>query len=180
MQSHSDDILLKAYEDYADAIFRYCFVRIRHRELARDLMQDTFIKTWDYLRNGNQVNNIRAFLYKVANNLIIDYSRKKKEASLDALMDQGFDASGTEEEVMATTIDAQYVVKMLTRLDEKYRDVIYYRYVDDLPIQEIAEIIGESDNVVSVRLHRGIQQLKKLFPHEQSWTQFNKTPRYLA
>jgi RNA polymerase sigma-70 factor (ECF subfamily) len=166
MKTRPNDIILNAYEEYADAIFRYCFVRIRNRELARDLMQEAFIKTWDYARKDNEIKNVRAFLYKVANNLIIDYSRKKREASLDALMDQGFDAASPDGDVVATAIDARYVIKSLEQLDEKYRDVIYMRYVDDLPIQEIADIIGESDNVVSVRLHRGIQQLKKLFPDE--------------
>ncbi len=158
------DLFLKAYEDYSDAIFRFCYVRLRQRELALDIMQETFIKTWEYLRADKEIQNLRAFLYRVANNLIIDYSRKKKESSLDYLMEQGFDAPAEDRDVLHTSLDAQYVVRMVQDMDEKYRDVIILRYVEDLPIKEIADIIGESENVVSVRLHRGIQQVKNLIP----------------
>jgi len=163
-QSSLSHLFQQAYEDYSDAIFRYCLVRIQQRELALDLTQETFIKTWEYLSDGKKVDNLRAFLYRVANNLIIDYVRKKKESSLDKLMEQGFDAPAEDRNTIHNALDAKYVIRMLGQIDEKYRTVILLRYVDDLPIKEIAEIVGKSENVVSVRIHRGVQQIKKLIP----------------
>lgn len=157
-------VFLKAYEDYSDAIFRYCFVRLQQRDVALDLMQEAFMKTWEYVGQGNTIQNLRAFLYRVANNLVIDYVRKRKESSLDKLMEQGFDAPFEIRDAVYSAIDAKYVIKTLEQLDEKYQIPILLRYVDDLPIKEIAEIIGESENVVSVRIHRGIQQIKKIIP----------------
>jgi len=155
--------LLEAYDAYSDAIFRYCFVRVRNREVALDLMQEAFIKTWEYLRTDHTVQNMRAFLYKVAGNLVIDYSRKKKESSLDTLMDRGFDVVTEDQSKIHDSLDVQYALAVVNQLDEKYRDVIVMRYVHELSIGEIAEIIQESENVVSVRLHRGLQQIRKLF-----------------
>ena len=160
--------LLGAYDQYSDAIFRYCFVRLRQREVALDLTQDAFIRTWEYLRQGNSIENIRAFLYRVANNLIIDYVRKRRESSLDSLMEQGFDVPFEEKSILHAKLDAQYALKVVDKLDDKYRDVVVLRYIEDLPIKEIAQIIGESENVVSVRLHRAIQQVKKLSPTHDS------------
>ena len=88
----SDNILieqkfLKAYDEYSDAIFRHCYFRVSDREKAKDLTQDTFTKTWEYVLKNGEVTDLRAFLYKVANNLIIDTYRKKKEDSLDDMME---------------------------------------------------------------------------------------------
>src|SRR3989344_280465 len=83
---------LAAYDEHADALFRHCLIRVRDREIAKDIVQETFSRTWKYLSEGKEVDYIRAFLYRVANNLIVDGSRKKKTSSLDALMEEdGFE-----------------------------------------------------------------------------------------
>jgi len=152
----------KAYEELSDAIFRHCYFRIGDREKAKDLMQSTFIKSWQSISQGTKVNNLRPFLYKVANNLIIDEYRKKKELSLDGLMAEGFEPGFDEIKNTEQGIDAKLVIGVINQLDEKYREVVLMRYVDELSPKEIAEITGDSDNNISVRIHRGIKQLKEI------------------
>src|SRR3989344_6415935 len=79
---------LEAYDKYADAIFRYCYYRVFDRDKANDYVQEAYCRTWKYLMQGNQIENIRAFLYRTANNIIIDESRKKKSFSLDQIMEK--------------------------------------------------------------------------------------------
>jgi len=76
-----------AYDLYADAIFRHCYFRVNDREKAVDLMQETFMKTWEYLASGKKVTNLRAFLYRSANNLIVDQARRAKLRQEDSLED---------------------------------------------------------------------------------------------
>jgi len=78
-QDKREKEFLDAYEKYADAIYRHCYFRVYNKELAEDLTQETFIKTWKYIVEGKEVKNIKSFLYRVAVNLIIDNSRKKKK-----------------------------------------------------------------------------------------------------
>ncbi len=158
---------LESYDAHSDAIFRYCFFQTSNREVALDLSQDTFIKVWEYLAGGKQVDNIRAFLYTVARNLIIDYRRKKKSVSLDKMMDEGFDVSHSEQEHLENRIDGSNLVERLEDLEEKYRDVLTMRYIDDLSIKEIAEITGESENNISVRIHRGLEKAKNIFGEQE-------------
>ena len=73
-----EKLFTEAYDKYADAIFRYCYYRLFDREKAKDCMQEAYCRTWKYMSAGKQVDNIRAFVYKTANNIIIDDSRKKK------------------------------------------------------------------------------------------------------
>jgi|SRR3989344_3074138 len=153
----------KIYEEYADAIFKYCFFRANcNRELAKDLMQETFTKTWNYLARGKTIDNNKAFLYKVATNLIINFSQKKKDVSLDMLREEGFEPGFDDRESLDNFIAGKKALEMLDNLDPKYSEVILMRYIQDLLPKEIAEILGENSNVVSVRINRALKKLKEL------------------
>lgn len=159
---------LEAYDKYGDAIFRYCYFRVFEREQARDVMQETFMKTWEYISSGKSVDNLRAFLYKVANNMIIDLSRKKKSLSLEELEEQGFDPSHDSRFSVDQHLDVEILLKYLEKIDGKYREAILLRYVEDLSPEEIAEITGETANNISVRIHRGIKELQSILKSMES------------
>jgi len=159
---------LKAFEEYNDALFRHAFLRISNREKAIDLVHDTFTKVWSYVRDGYQIDSYRPFLYKVLNNLVIDEHRKRKELSLDAMLEaEGVDEGNFDElsentvEALAATIDGKKAFELLEELPDQYREVIIYRFIDQLGPREISELIEESENVVSVRIHRGLKLLRK-------------------
>ncbi len=162
------EIYEEAYDQFSDAIFRYCHYKTSNREKALDLTQDTFIKTWEYLSSGKEVENLRAFLYRVAGNLIIDDSRKKKADSLDLLTENGFEARDEENELenREKAFEGRIAMETVQKLDDKYRDVIIMRFVEDLEIKEIAKILKESENNVSVKIHRGIEKLKEILSEE--------------
>lgn len=158
---------LKAYDDHANALFRYIAVRVSDRELAKDLMQDTFTKTWKTLADGGKIQNLKAFLYKVAHNLIIDHYRQQKPtSSLEDLQEQGFEPSA-ESPDLASRIDAKNVLALLNRLKPEFREIIVLRYVEDFKPKEIAQILGLQENLVSVRIHRALNALRNLMPYEQ-------------
>lgn len=152
------------YDQYSDAIFRYCLYQTSNREKALDLTQDTFIKTWEYLSSGSKVENIKAFLYKVANNLIIDYRRKKKSESLDQMMEKGLDiGNGINDVEQAENIyEKNTILQAMNQLEEKYRNVLTLRFIENLSVKEIAKVLKKTENNISVRIHRGIQKLKEI------------------
>lgn len=158
----TNEAFLEAYDAYADAIFRHCYFRVYDREKAQELMQECFMKTWEYLVDGKEVKNLRAFLYRVANNLVIDHSRKKKELSLDALAEEGFEPGDDGHTQAVAHAEASRVKSMLGRIEPHYRQVIQMRFIDGLTPTEIAHALGQTENAVSVRLHRGIKQLRLL------------------
>ncbi len=164
LDNNLKDAFLKAYEDWNDAIFRYCFNQTSNREVALDLASETFTKTWEYLVRGNTVEQWKPFLYRSATNAIIDYRRKKKAVSLDSMMEEGYDHVGEAAPMgdHEQTFDAEKAMKVVGELPEKYRDVLMLRYVDDLSISEIAEVTGETENNVSVRIHRGLEKIEEI------------------
>lgn len=156
--------LIEAYDAHSDAIYRHCYFRVFKKTRAEELVQDTFMKTWEYMRKGKEIDNIRAFLYKVANNLIIDESRKKKEQSLDELIEQNIFAepSYREEKIFEHNIILAEVKEKMKNLGEEDQNLITLRYFDDLDPKDISEVTGDSANNVSVKLNRALTKLKQL------------------
>ncbi len=152
----------EAYTNYADAIFRHCYFRLFQREKAKELMQETFLKALQYLQKGNTVENLRAFLYTTANHLIIDFVRKKSETSLDVLLEDGFDPTGADDTGAEASLERYRMKSILSALNADERQLVTMRYIDELKPQEMATILNVSPNVISVRLHRAMAQLKKL------------------
>ena len=158
---------LTAFDEYSDALFRHAAFRLSDRERAIDVVSDTYAKAWTYVRDGHEISNFKPFLYKVLNNLIVDEYRKRREASLDAMfeaegVDEGtfVDLVGDDVESLINTLDGKRAIAALDELPDVYREVIVLRYVDQLRPKEISDLIEESENVVSVRIHRGIALLK--------------------
>lgn len=159
----TENKFLQAYESYHDAIFRHCFFRIFDRELAKDLTQETFIKFWDYLRKDNEVKSVQAFLYKIATNIIIDYKRKKRDQSLEAMQEGGFQPSdhsdGAETTYARMTVES--LMQVLDTLEEIYREPFLLRFIEGLKPKEIAELLKEDVNVISVRITRAKRQVQE-------------------
>ncbi len=169
VQKKREKEFLTAYEENADALFRHCFARVRDRELAKDIVQEAFTRTWTYIAKGNKVDHLRAFLYRTLHNAIVDTMRKKRSVSLDVMNEE----DGFEPEAEPTELPAEIreeikdAVRLLSSLDEMYSAVITMRYIDQLTPGEIAHTLNISENVVSVRIHRGIKQLRELWSERQ-------------
>ena len=157
----------KSYDEFADAIFRHCCFRVSDQELAKDIAQETFLRTWDYLAGGGEIKNFKAFLYRVANNLIVDEYRKKKLISLDVLQEKGMQIRHKGKEDIPARMEVQHILDVMENIDEKYREVVIMRYIDELSPKEIAAILDETENTVSVRIHRGLQKLREILNNEK-------------
>lgn len=150
------------FDEYNDAIYRHCYFRVFDKDLAQELTQETYMKTWRYMSRGNEVTNMRAFLYRTATNLVIDHSRKKKEASLDTMQEKGFEPSMEMEEELNLKIDLEKLIELTKQMNDTSREVFLLRYVDEFSPKEIAEMLGETANVISVRIHRSLAAFRKL------------------
>ncbi|MDX1535557.1 MAG: sigma-70 family RNA polymerase sigma factor [Candidatus Spechtbacterales bacterium] len=154
---------LKFYNSNADAVFRHCYYRISSREKANDVMQEAFMRTWKYLADGNEIKNLKAFVYRVAKNLLIDEYRKNSESSLSAIQEKGYEApSDSATQRIQKNAENSLLLDSLDKLKEEDKEVIIMRYIDDMRVKDIADILDESENVVSVRIYRAKKRLKKI------------------
>ena len=161
-QNEAHDRFLAAYDQYGDAIYRFCFVKVSNTEVAHDITQDSFMRLWQYFRDGKEVENERALLYTFARNLIIDWYRKKKDVSLDVLQEAGADFAGDDHRRISESAEVKEVMAVVEQLDDRAREALVMRFAEGLSPQEIAAMTGETANAVSVRINRAIKKVQEL------------------
>jgi RNA polymerase sigma-70 factor (ECF subfamily) len=159
---------LSAYDAYGNAIFRFCVLKVSTSELAQDITQEVFMRYWQSLRKGEDLKNERAYLYTVARHLIIDWYRKKKEASLDALTDTGLEFRDENAKSITTQSEIREILEVIEKLDEDDREALLLRFVEGFSPKEIAELLDESANVISVRIHRALKKVQELLHTKSS------------
>lgn len=162
MLSPLEEQFLAAYDTHADAIFRFCSVQCNDRDMAHELTQATFVRFWQYLASGKRVEQPKPFLYRVARNALIDQMRGKRTTSLDVLQETGFDQHDTAAISPDVSAEAARATQMIARLEPGYREAVALRYLDEFTPRDIANILNISESNASVRIHRGMQQLRAL------------------
>lgn len=167
-QRKTEDLFFEMVKSYEDAIFRFVFFRVQNRSVALDITQDTFTKTWMYLSRGKTIDHPEAFLYRAARNTLIDYYKKAKSSSLDSLIDEGFDpGSKADIDEIFRQDDIQTVRSLLDTLDEESKQIIFLRFTEEKPIEEIASLYGKSTNAMTVQIHRIIKKLRSQYTELQ-------------
>ncbi|MBI2459352.1 MAG: RNA polymerase sigma factor [Parcubacteria group bacterium] len=153
---------MQAYDNYSRNILRHIYIRVSNRSAAEDILSETFLKTWQFLRQGQEIKNLKSFLYKVANNLIIDYYRKKSDrpVSLTDLIKEPAAEAPSAQDLVDKQFSDVFLKKYLDKLPPRYREIIIYRYLDELSIKEIKQITGKTAANIYVMLHRGLKLLK--------------------
>jgi RNA polymerase sigma-70 factor (ECF subfamily) len=156
-------ILTDAHRDYEAMLNKRAYFKVNNHMLSEDLVQNTFIKTWSYLLKGGKIDTMKAFLYHILNNLIIDEYRKHKVTSLDTLLEKGFEPSIDDSSRMINKLDGREAVLLIGRLPVKYQQMMRMRYIEDLTLAEMSVITGVSKNTITVQVHRGLAKLKLLY-----------------
>ena len=154
------DLFVELYDMHADAIFRFCFFKTGNREIAKDLTQDTFIKVFNYLEK-KEVQNAKSFIYTIAKNTVIDYWRKSKSV-FENQLPEGFLESVAEKDNTESDIDYSIFLSLLDKLPESDREVILLRFVEDMSSKDMAELLGERENTILVRISRAKEKLRNL------------------
>src|SRR3989344_2552890 len=153
MKSIDENKFIELYHEYAPKLFKYCYFRVNSKEDAEDLAAKVFTKTWDYLAQGNTIDNLRAFIYRSAHNLIIDFyktSKKDREVSIHGFGKDTIDIpdkANFAKDIETRSLIADVHTK-LKELPEAYREIIILRHINDLSIAEIAKVTEMTENNV--------------------------------
>ncbi|WP_010631745.1 RNA polymerase sigma factor SigW [Sporolactobacillus vineae] len=166
------------HQAFADLVDRYknsvcsiCLRMVGNREEAEDLSQEAFIRAYNNISKFDSDRKFSTWLFRIATNLSIDSLRRKKPSvSLDAEIPgteglalntllPGNTVPPDEQIVMAET--EQWIQKEIGALPDKYRSAVILKYVEDLSLKEISEIMRLPVGTVKTRVHRGREMLRK-------------------
>lgn len=136
-------------EDEYDKIYRYCYFKLRSRETAEDVTQETFLRYFERFGDRESV----ALLYTIAKNLCIDRLRRTPFEPLD----EDIPTDSHED----TVIEKLSISSALEALSEDMREILLLRYANELGISQIAGILGISRFAVSRRLKSAEKSLRE-------------------
>ncbi|MCA9386680.1 sigma-70 family RNA polymerase sigma factor [Candidatus Dojkabacteria bacterium] len=159
--------LQNIYSNHAEELYRFCKFKTRSSEDAEDLVSEAFIKLFEQ-DEFDGIQNPRAWLYKVARNMIYDNTKKHTTSNIDDDQIENIsssDLSVEKESVNDATIE--YLESQMQNLDDDTADIIIMRVWDDMKFTDIAEAMSMGVDAVRKRFNRGIKQLKNLVSSEE-------------
>lgn len=159
------------YERYLEPIYRYVYYRVPTVEEAEDLTETIFLRAWETLimKKSTKVENFRAWIYRIAHNLTIDYHRKKRPAQFESSeIDYPADTVLTDPELeVQQKLSAQALHKAISNLEETYQNVIILRFFNKLSHAETAEVMDIQEGNVRVIQYRALKRLQTLLSEDQ-------------
>lgn len=148
------------YEQYADDIFRYLYVRVKDVQLAEDITADVFTRAWKNIDRFD-FKHSRGWLYKIAQNSLIDHWRKKKDMHLDEDMEVASDADSLEDQV-DTILDAQLVRSAIAKLPPNMQSVVTMRFLLGYSAKQTAENLSTTENNVRIIQFRALKKMEAM------------------
>ena len=129
---------------------------------AEDIVQETMLSALAYIRRGNEISDMRAWLLTVLNRKYYDMLRKQYNRPISHISD-GFDVADERDEIeeICLTDEGEQVRRAISRLAGIYREVIVRHYMNGESVGEIARVLGIAEGTVKSRLHSGREQMKK-------------------
>lgn len=155
------------YKNYADILFRYGIQFTSNESLVKDAIHDVYVKLYnDRLRLKTEVN-IKFYLFTCLKNHL--YNLLKRELFFDKVdLEEGEYLDPCAEEQVTVTLnqkELQHTVrKVLSMLTDRQREIIYYRYMEELSIEEIAILMDMNYQSVQNSIQRSIKKIRESFP----------------
>lgn len=143
-------------QHHYDKIYKYCYFKVKSKDLAEDLTQETFLKYFaqkSYTSHGKPL----AYLYTIARNLCIDTFRQKQIEELDESI-----LVSTDDEV-CTQIAIRQAVE---QLNDELMEIVLLRYGSEFSINEIATALNLSRFTVHRKLNTALKELNKMLKKE--------------
>lgn len=156
---------------YRTSIGTFLYQLVRDREVAADLMQETFFKAWKNLRRFDRRKSFKTWLFTIARNTALDFFKKKKELPFatargdddDDMPLDIVDETALPPAILERKDIARELEEKLSEIPAGYRSVLLLHFREDFSLMEIAEMSGESYNTTKSRYFRAVRMLRKAF-----------------
>ena len=159
------DAFAELYDAYIEKMYRFISFKVGNRHTAEDLTSDLFLKLWEYLTTGKQqdIQSLNGLIYRMARNLVIDHYRKHAAIQECAVEDILHLSDGVDvAEQVHLDIEVASILAHVRDLKQEYQEVILLRYIEELSIKEIAEVMQKKRGTVRVTLHRATKTLQDI------------------
>lgn len=152
------------YQAYVTQVYRFVYLRTRHKETAEDITSETFLKAFAHFENFDTNRLLLPWLYRIAHNALIDHWRKERPGfSLDENWDSPSE-DPTPLEVAVTSEKNKEALALLEKLNPLEKTVVTLRLWDQLSYREIASVTDKTEDYAKVIFSRAMSKLRKQKP----------------
>ena len=147
-------------------IYRYLLGQLGNRDDAEEMMQEVFLSLYGTLRKGTRIDNIRAWVFRVAHNLAVNHQKRPRivealdEDQWRRLCQERPDPAADSEERLLREEKRTLVIKAMKSLSPQERNCLDLR-AEGLCFREIAEVLGIRISSVETFLDRGIRKIAR-------------------
>lgn len=169
-QTGDTEAFSEIYDVYSKKLFRYIRVKVQNQQQAEDVLQEVFVKIWRGLPTYDESKgSFNSWAYRIAGNALNDFFRKIYRSPEPSEISEETEYSvaflQSEAKPMEKALDTDFALtrlrSVLDEIPELYKQVLEYRFMQDLEIDEIGEILGKSNLAVRLLQHRAIKKLKE-------------------
>lgn len=160
-----ENLLEEIMIEHGSDLVRLAFSYVKDKETAKDMVQNTFIKCYEYLDEFRYESSIKTWLYRITINQCKDYlgSWHYRKVHAKSVIENAITSFFPSPEDKIIKDSEQKKVKgFIFSLPSNYREVIFLYYYESLTIDEIAEVTQVNPHTVKTRLRRAKQRLKLL------------------
>ncbi len=165
------DAWSELYDRYYPRIYAFLLTRVRDGMLAEDLAADVFVNALRAIASYEERGlGLAAWLFRIAQNRLIDHLRRAGLRSSDSLdeLDQDEALADDNNPILDPTHSARLDLNhALERLSPEQRQVVHLRFIEELTSEQVAHVMGKSEPAVKIMQHRALKTLKQLM-HQKS------------
>ncbi|MCM3439598.1 RNA polymerase sigma factor [Metabacillus halosaccharovorans] len=178
MKCTDEDEFMWWYEEYSVSLFKYIFSMVQESQTAEDILQETFLKAYQYQIHINDKNKVRNFLFRIAHNCTMDFFRKESKIRrlLNGLSKET-KVYPSAEKIVEVKEESKRLLDALNGLKVAQKQVILLRKVQGFSIRETAEILNFTESKVKTTLHRANKNLEKLLLKEEDYEEITSFTR---
>jgi RNA polymerase sigma-70 factor (ECF subfamily) len=161
-RQHDQEAFAQLYEEYFDKIYRYVALKIGDRTEAEDMTQQVFVKALRSISSFRWKGRpFSAWLFRIAHNLIVDYLRKRSRRAAVPLAEPLPAGDGDPQQAAERRLDIDRLALATRQLTEAQREVISLRFAGELPIAQVARVMGKNEGAVKALQHSAIAALRR-------------------
>ena len=152
------------YDWYVKKIYRFIYFKVNNREEAEDMTSEVFLKTWNYLieYKEKEIDSFSGLIYRISRNAVVDYYRQRAKKMEVQLNDEILISDERGQMKVEVDYEIEKLLIVIKKLKQDYQEVLMFKYVEELSVSEIAEILERSQISVRVTLHRAMKKLKEM------------------